>query len=112
MSNANLTGIIKKHKLQQLINKPTRITENRSDLVIYTAVIPCQIAGHKLLTVLVDKKRLKRQLEIKKSRDLSGYDSQSLCQNISAGHLTLLKILTTDDVNRQVDILSNVLKIL
>jgi len=119
--NAKLAGIIRKNKLKQLINKPTRITEhtssvldviisNRSDLITYSDVIPCQIADHELLTMTIDIKRPKRQPIIKTSRDLTNYDPQSLCQNISASQSTLLEILTTDDVNRQVNILSNVLK--
>lgn len=80
-----------KIELKQLLNKPTRITENssnRSDLITYTRVIPCQIADHELLTMTVDIESSKGQSVIRTSRDVN--------QNINASPSTLLVSILTN----------------
>jgi len=119
--NAKLHGIINKNKLEQLIKKPTRITENtssildviitnRPDIILHTDAVPCHIADHELLTLTINVEKPKRKPVTKTSRDLTQYNPQLLCQHIIANESLLSEILTTDDVNRQVNILTHVIK--
>ena len=119
-TNAKLTGIINRNKLKQLVNKPTRITvttssildviiTNSPDIILHTNVIPCPIADHELLTLILNIEKPKRQPVTKTSRDLTHYDPKSLCEHI-ANESSLLDILATDNVDRQIATLTEVIK--
>ncbi len=115
--NSKLAGLIKNNKLTQLIGKPTRITPNTAtlldviitntpDLILHCDVIPNPIADHELITVIIDMKKPKRPLVTKTFRDLKFYDKDKFCESLLHNTLELNKILATDNVNDQVNILT------
>jgi len=120
-SNAKLAKMIKKNKFEQIIDKPTRITENtsslldliitnRPDIIIHFDVIPCHVADHELITMTLNIKKTKRPPVIKTFRDFKHYNPQSFCELILSKESTLSNISLTDNVNDQVTILTEVIK--
>jgi len=121
-SNAKLAKVIKKNKLEQIIDKPTRITENtsslldliitnRPDLILHSDVTPCHVADHELITMTINIKKTKRPPVIKTFRDFKHYDPQSFRELILSKEMNLLNIPSTDNVNKQVTILTEVINI-
>lgn len=121
-SNAKLAKVIKKSKLEQIIDKPTRITENtsslldliitnRPDLILHSDVTPCHVADHELITMTLIIKKTKRPPVIKTFRDFKHYDPQSFRELILSKEMNLLNIPSTDNVNKQVTILTEVINI-
>lgn len=118
--NAKLKKIIKACKLSQIIDKPTRITEtsatlldvlitNNPNMIVDFDVLPHPIADHELITAKLNLRKPKRQPESKTFRSLINYDPTTLCNLILEETYTLNKINNTDDVNLQVEIITEVL---
>ena len=118
--NAKLNNVIRDTKLHQIVDRPTRITENSSTLldILITNnpnmltnfdVVPCQIADHEIVMVDIDLMKPKRKPEFKTFRSLANYSPDTLCDRILEETQTLDFILSTDDVNVQTNILTEVL---
>ena len=118
--NNKLSQIIRNNKLTQLIDTPTRTTPtsttlldviitNCPDQVIHTDVVPSVVADHDLITVTTNISKPKRLPITKTVRDLQHYNSDILCSHILNHTNELNKILQTDNVNEQVDVLTSVL---
>lgn len=119
-NNNKLSRIIKNNKLSQLIDKPTRITPtsattidliitNTPELALNSDVIPHCIADHDLITTTINISKPKCSPTLKTFRDLSKYDKDTFCLQLLNEANNLDKILNTDDVNEQVNILTSVI---
>ena len=120
MPNAKLSHIIRDTKMHQVVDRPTRITENSStlldilitnnpDMLTKLDVVPCQIADHEIIMVDINLKKPKHKPQIKTFRSLANYSPDALCERILHETQTLNHILNTDDVNVQTKILTEVL---
>ena len=115
--NAKLGNILKTCKLEQLATKPTRITPTSSSLidimatnnvnmVTHSDVEPCPLADHELVTLTINVKKEKRKTIYKTFRSLKNYSSEILCDDILRRTPVLNKVLSTDDVDIQVNIVT------
>lgn len=120
LPNSKLLHIIASNKLTQVINTPTRITPtsstlldviitNKPDLVTQSYVIPCTVADHELIGATVNILKPKRLPVTVTKRDLRNYNSDLLCSHILEETSTLNEILRTDNVDKQVSILTSVI---
>lgn len=120
LPNSKLSRIIANNKLTQIINTPTRVTPtsatlldviitNKPDLITHSYVIPCTVADHELIGASVNILKPKRQPITVTKRDLRKYNSDLLCSHILEETSTLNEILRTDDVDKQVSILTSVI---
>ena len=118
--NAKLHNIFKNCRLNQLITKPTRITPTSSSLidvlatnnvnmVITSNVEPCPVADHELITLTINVRREKSQPVCKTFRSLKNYSCERFCDNILCKTPELNKILGSDDVDYQVEIVTKTL---
>lgn len=118
--NSKLSHVISHNKLSQLIDKPTRVTPtsatlldiiitNKPDMVLQSSVTPTIIADHDLISVSVDILKPKRQPTTTTKRDLRNYTSDTLSSLIINETSTLNQILQTDDVDKQVSLLTSVI---
>ncbi len=85
------------------------IITNKPDLVTQSYVVPCTVADHELIGASVNILKPKRQPITVTKRDLRNYNSDLLCSHILEETSTLNEILRTDDVDKQVSILTNVI---
>ena len=119
--NAKLHAIFKNCSLNQLITKPTRITPTSSSLidvlatnsvkmVITSDVEPCPVADHELITLTINVRREKPQIVHKTFRSLKNYSCESFCDDILCKTSELNKILGSDDVDYQVEIVTKTLR--
>ncbi len=119
LSNSKLARIITTNKLTQLIDTPTGITPTSATLldVIITNTpgivrdsyaIPGVIADHDFVGVSVNISKPKRQPVTITKRDFRNYSSDTLCFLILNETPKLNQILQTDDVNKQVQLLTTV----
>ena len=115
-----LSRIISNNKLTQVVKKPTRITStsatlldviitNSPEKIIQSDVIPHIIGDHELITLTANIAKPKRLPVIKTFRDLKTYSSDILCLHILDEIQELQRIMTTDNVNEQVDVLTSVI---
>ena len=113
----HLSKICKNLNLRQIIEKPTRITQhsrtlldliitNRVDMIVQSDVTPSSIADHEVISMLVNIRRPKNIPEIRTYRCRKNYSSNTFCNLLLNEVPTLNKILSTDNVNIQVDILT------
>ena len=113
-----MTKLIKKSKLTQLVNQPTRVTHTSSTLldlaitnkpsaVLSCDVVPQEIADHDLISITIDISKPKREPVIKTFRQLSNYNKDNFCARILQNSEHFNMILLTDDVNRQVEIFTS-----
>ena len=110
--------IIRNAKLNQIITKPTRITENsrtlldlfitnKPDMVNYSDVVPGLVADHEQITVKINIRKPKRQPVIKTFRCLKNYNQDKFCTLLLNETNNLNSILNTDNVNTQVETVTN-----
>ena len=120
LDSGNKIGhIIRNNSLTQLVTKPTRITTTSStliDLIItnnleivrHSDVLPCHVADHELITLVINVKKEKRPPVTKTFRSLAGYTPDQLCNLLLTKSSFLNTILDTDEVNIQVLIFTNI----
>jgi len=117
--NSRLDQVIRNLKLSQIVNKPTRISNNtatlldllitnKPEMLIQSDVLPCQVADHELVSATVNFKKPKRQPQYKTFRSLCNYSQEKLCNKILENTLTLNNILNTDNVDLQTETFTNV----
>ena len=117
-SGNKLTAIFSSNRLQQIIEKPTRVTPqsatlldilatNKLNTIIHKDVIPNVIADHDLITAAINITKPKRNTVIKTLRHLGAYSNDALCNALLTETPTLNKIHLTDDVDTQVNILTS-----
>ena len=110
-----MSKLVNNLKLLQLITKPTLITRdsaslidlfitNKKEMVAHSHVIPSPIGDHEAITV-----SLKIRLPVLRTfRCLKNYSQEKIC-NLLMNEVPIVNgILSTDNVNIQVDILTNV----
>ncbi len=118
--NSKLPRVTNNNQLTQIINTPTRITPtsttlldeiitSKSDIITQSYAIPCTIADHELIGASVNILKPKRQPIVVTKRDLRNYNGDLLRSHILEETSTLNKILHTDDVNKQVSLLTHAL---
>ena len=116
---SKLKQILKQIKLQQLINKPTRVTQstatlleviitNKSEMVIESDVYPCEIGDHELISMNIDVSKPKRKPTYRAVRCLGTYSSDTFCNHLLDNIPSLNDMLKTDDVNIQVSIFTDI----
>ena len=117
--NSKLLKVIEKTKMSSMINKPTRVTEHSSTLldpvitnlpktILQSDVIPGPIADHELISVIIDIMKPKRQPIIRTFRSLKNYSPDILCNLILNQSNTLDRIMLTDNVDSQVEVVTTV----
>ena len=113
-----MSKIVRDLKLIQLVNTPTRIVPNSAtllDLVITNnseiirdlEVIPGPVADHEAIVVSMNISKPKRLPIVKTFRSHQNYSSEILCNMLLNEIDVLNEIVNTDNVNHQVDILTN-----
>ena len=115
-----MSKLISSLKLEQLVNKPTRITSNSAtlidlmitnnkDMITELDVLPSPIADHEAISVLINITKPKRLPIFKTYRCLQNYSTDIIC-NLLMNETTILNnILNTDDVHKQVKIFDDVM---
>ena len=114
-----LSHIISSNKLTQIVKKPTRITPtsatlldviitNSPEIISDSDVIPHIIGDHDLITLTANITKPKRLPVVKTFRDLKNYSNDILCLHILNELQNLNKIMATDNINEQVDVLTSV----
>ena len=112
-----LSHIISSNKLTQIVKKPTRITPtsatlldviitNSPEIISDSDVIPHIIGDHDLITLTANITKPKRLPVVKTFRDLKNYSNDILCLHILNELQNLNKIMTTDNINEQIDFLT------
>ena len=118
-SSNKLDKIFKIQKLQQVIDRPTRITQTSKTLldvivtnspkkIISSEVQPCHFSDHESISTNIDISKPKRKVEEKTFRSLKNYTPDVFCSKLLDSTAELNKILETDNVNKQVEILTRV----
>ena len=118
--NSNIGKLFKTHNLHQLITKATRITENSSTLidviatnnanmVLNSSATPCPIADHELITVTINLRKDKPKPKCKTFRSLKNYTCERLCDLLLTNTPILNSIISTDDVDEQVNTVTETL---
>ena len=111
--SSKMRQIISNAKLTQVISKPTRITPTSATLIDLIITNKSQsilhsVADHELITVTVNLKKPKRPPTIKTFRDLTTYSPDLLSCLLKQQSYNLNKIFTTDNVDTQVNIFTNI----
>lgn len=111
--SSKMRQIISNAKLTQVISKPTRITPTSATLIDLIITNKSQsilhsVADHELITVTVNLKKTKRPPTIKTFRDLTTYSPDLLSCLLKQQSYNLNKIFTTDNVDTQVNIFTNI----
>lgn len=117
--DSKLARIIANNKFSQIIDKPTRVTPtsatlldviitNQPDIIINSEIVPQVVADHDLISVSADISKPKRTLITKTFRDLGEYNSDNLRSLLLNEEHTLNQIFQTDNVDKQVDLLTSV----
>ncbi len=117
--NSKLSQLLKNNKLTQVINKLTRISPTSATLLdvaitnenTTTAthdVVPQVIADHNLINVTVNVTKPKRHTVRRTFRLLGGYCKLRFCSLFLENSHDINNILSTDDVNKQVELFSEV----
>ena len=111
--------LVKNLSLDQIVDKPTRVTSMLAsliDLVITNAkymikkseVAPSTIADHETILTLLSIRKPKKQTTFKTFRCMKNYSQETLYSLLMNNVHILNKILNTDNVSDQVEILTNV----
>ena len=106
-----LRKIISEAKFDQIIDKPTRITQNsktlldviitnNKDLVLSSEVIPCHISDHSIISVEMNIDKPPKEREIKTFRSLKDYNKDIFCQKLLENVPALNLIQNTDNDNQ------------
>ncbi len=85
------------------------VITNTPDSVLTSEVVPHPVADHDLVSVTVNISKQKRPRDFKFFRDLSQYDSDTLCALLLDESDELNTIFNTDNVNLQVNTLTTIL---
>ena len=115
---SKLQKIVSILNFDQMIDKPTRVTNtsrslidvaitNSKDKVLSTDVQGCHVSDHKLISLIVDVSKPKREKEIKTFRSLKDYSKEIFCNKLLDKKVNLDGIVRTDDVNVQADIFTS-----
>ena len=113
-----LGKIFRNLKLNQMIDRPTRVTPhsrtlldltitNKPEMIVHSDVVPETIADHDLISIQIDIKKPKRQSIRKTFRCLKEYNQDYFCDTLLNETTTLNYILNTDNINTQVEIFTN-----
>ncbi len=103
----------------QVINQPTRITPasatlldviaNKADVIISHNVVPQVVSDHDLIIITVNVSKPKRRPNSRTFRHLGNYFKDDFCSPIFESSHEMNRILTTDNVNKQVEIFTNLI---
>ena len=116
---SNLSKLVSDLNLKQLIDKPTRITNNtstlldvvitnRTDMVIKTEVEPSDVADHEVISIVINIRKIKPEPVKMTFRSHKNYSQNSFCNLFLDKAYILNSILDTDDVNYQVGVFTKV----
>ncbi len=117
--NNKLSRILKNNKPTQVIDKPTRVTRtsatlldvaitNDNNIIATHDFLPQVIADHDLISVTVNVTKPKRQPVKRTFCHLGGYCQFKLCSLFHENFHAMNNILFTDDVNKQVELFTEV----
>ena len=112
---ARLSKIHSEVKFDQIIDKPTRITQNSKtlldviitnniDLILSSDVSPCHYSDHEIISVELNIDKPPKPRETKTFRSLKDYNKAVFCEKLLENVPTLDLISNTDNVNEQVEI--------
>ena len=115
---SKLLKIVNTMNLVQVINEPTRITPtsktlldvvitNAHEIISGSEVTASHLSDHEQISVEIDVRKPKRKPEVKTFRSLKNYNQNILCNKLLDKVPILNQILNTDDVDKQVDILTS-----
>ena len=115
----NLNKIIRNFNLKQVIDKPTRITRNsttlldvcltnNAEMIIKSDVEPSCVADHEVISIVINIHKPKHEPVIRTFRNHKDYSPNTFCDLLLSNTPLLNCILNTDDINRQVHILTSV----
>lgn len=119
LNDSKLSKQIKKNKLTQIVDAPTRVTPtsttlidliitNSPDKVLIHNVVPHIIADHDLISVEVDITKPKREPVIKTFRQIRNYSKETFYLLLEQNSPDMHKLILTDNVNDQVSIFTDV----
>ena len=115
----HINKVCKILNLWQIIDKPTRITQHSSTLldliitnsinmIIQSDVTPSPIADHEMVSILINIRKPKKGVAVRTYRCRKNYSSDIFCNLLLNETTRLNTILTTDDVDKQVGILTEI----
>lgn len=115
----NLNRIIRNLNLKQVIDKPTRITQNSStlldviitnntEMILKSDVEPGNVADHEVISVVINIHKPKQEPITKTYRSHKDYSQDIFCNLLLNNSHLLNRILDTDDSNCQVIIFTDV----
>lgn len=115
---SKLRKIVNNLNFYQIIDEPTRITSttktlldvlitNNREIIVHSEVASCHLSDHELISVDIDVRKPKKKLNVKTFRSLKNYSQENFCNSLLNCTVTLNKIFETDDVNKQVRILTS-----
>ena len=78
-------------------------------MVITSDVEPCPVADHELITLTINVRREKAQPVYRTFRSLRNYSCESFCDDLLCKTSELNKILGSDDIDCQVEIVTKIL---
>ena len=113
----HMNKVCRNLNLYQLIEKPTRITQhsstlldliitNNTKMIVQSDVTPSPIADHEMISILINVRKPKKELDVRTYRCRKNYSPNIFCDLLLNETPTLNNILTTDDIDRQVGILT------
>ena len=114
-----LSQIIHITGLSQLINNPTRVTENSKTLldvfitnnpniIVSTVVVKSHLSDHDMLVGTINLSKPKREPVIKTFSSLTNCTKERFCRYLLSCVSSLTQILNTDNVNIQACILTGI----
>ena len=113
---SKLRKIVGYSRLSQIIEKPTRITlnsatlldviitNNMSDTVISSVVLPCPVADHDLISATINLRKDKPKNVIITNRCLKDYSPKIFCDLLHKEHPKFRQIFLTDDIDVQTSV--------
>ena len=118
LRNSKLGNILDSCKLDQLVTEPTRITPSSSSLidiiatnnvnmVVSSEVEACPIADHELISITINVRKEKKKPVYKVIRNFSNYSIDIFCDVLLSKTPVFNRILGTDDVDAQVELVTN-----
>ena len=119
-NSSKLFKICKTLKLSQIIDRPTRITENSQTLldltitsdtnkIVESDILPCPLGDHELISTVINLRKPKRQPQFKTYRCTKNYSPNIFCNTILDQTPILNRMLETDDPTIQIDIFNEVM---
>ena len=113
----HINKVCKNLNLWQIIDKPTRITQHSSTLldliitnninmIVQSEVTPSPIADHEMVSIFINIRKPKKEVAVRTYRCRKNYSSDIFCDSLLNETTTLNTILITDDIDKQVGILT------